>query len=231
MFLLDKVGKWGIWKPTKQGRSGPIPRVCLQQMSADEAPLWIWSLWWNAWTTLIFTWGTAQQSTRNPGGFWSELRITSCHRLQRSRWGKILLVLILKNKDEPVRNVNVIGSVTLTLWHSGSWEKETKQIDHNPGLQEKRFQSAQGLSGTVPWDMVLERRGVQEGWLTFKDNLIHAQKHVSWRAGSQTKTVEDVHGWTGSSCWNSDIKRKHNRGQSRDRRHWRYTEMLYFHAG
>lgn len=230
MFLLDKVGKWGIWKPTKQGRRGPIPRVCLQQMRLTRHHYWIWSLRWNAWTTLVFTWGTAQQSTRNPGGFCSELKITSWHRLQRSQWGKILLDLILKKKDEPVRNVNVIDSVTLTLWNSGSWEIETMQKDHNPGLQRRDFSllrvCLEQSHGTWSWR---EKGSKRAGWLLRITSSM--PRNVSWKAGSQTKTVEDVHGWTGSSWWNSNIKRKHNRGQSRDRRHWRYTEMLYFHAG
>lgn len=222
MFLLDKVGKWGIWKPTKQGRRGPIPRVCLQQKSADEAPL----------LDLVL----AVECLNHLGIY---LRDSTAEHTQPRRllqWvednflTQILLDLILKKKDEPVRNVNVIDSVTLTLWNSGSWEIETMQKDHNPGLQRRDFSllrvCLEQSHGTWSWR---EKGSKRAGWLLRITSSM--PRNVSWKAGSQTKTVEDVHGWTGSSWWNSNIKRKHNRGQSRDRRHWRYTEMLYFHAG
>lgn len=32
------------------------------------------------------------------------------------------------------------------------------------------------LFGKIPWETALERRGVQESWLVFKDHLLHAKE-------------------------------------------------------
>ena len=53
--------------------------------------------------------------------------------------------------------------------------EKSKNQDHNPGLQESRLWSVQ-LLGRITWLIVLERRGVKESLLIFKDHLLQAQE-------------------------------------------------------
>ena len=92
-----------------------------------------------------------------------------------------MLDLVLTNKEGPVGNVKLKGS----LGYSDHEMVEFKILRaarraHGKlatlGFRRADFGLFRNLLGRVPWDKALEGRRVQESWLIFKDRLLQAQE-------------------------------------------------------
>lgn len=96
--------------------------------------------------------------------------------------------------------------------------EQGKKQDHNPGLQESRVQHLQrstwkGHMGHYTENKRCRRQLVGYSKIT-SSKLMNGPSQ--W-AGSHSKVAGVLRGWTKSSWQNSDIKRKHMEGESRDK--------------
>jgi len=69
-----------------------------------------------------------------------------------------------------------------------------KQQDHNPGLLESRICPVQRSAWKIPWDMALEKRGVQKSWWIFKGQLLQAQEWSIPTGRNEAEGLGGLHG-------------------------------------
>lgn len=90
-----------------------------------------------------------------------------------------LTSLVLANKERLMWHMKFKGSLGCSnneirgVRDPQASEEGTQQA-HYPGPQESRLGPLRNLLGRVPWNKALERRGAQENWLIFKDDVLQA---------------------------------------------------------
>lgn len=105
-------------------------------------------------------------------------------------------------------------------WHGGvqspKRREQSKQQDHKPELRRADFSLLRDLLGGVPQDAVLERKGVQETQLNFKDQLLHStikQRQQGIEQGIQGHNVNTNPGALG---WGQDTQSPPRAGSGRE---------------
>lgn len=72
------------------------------------------------------------------------------------------------------------------------------------------------LIGKASWDKAVSGKGVQVNWFFFKYHYSKLKSSATQWIGSQAKIPRCLCGWTRSSWPNSNIKRRHTEGGSKD---------------
>lgn len=137
---------------------------------------------WSSWRTLItpvYARRTTQKGRSNTGGFCSALVTTSEHRWLRSWWGQMLSWTWYSQTRNGQGCEGWEQPWLQWPWDSGLRILKGKNKTKNR-ITTVDFGRDFGLFrdplGRTLWNMVLERKEVQESWLIFKNHLLQVQE-------------------------------------------------------